>query len=255
MYAVGAGLRRLPEGKDRVMVDFEKAFDRPGYAVGARATTVAATFKIVYGWMAAGLALSGAIAWYTASSGLWKTVLSGPGFTACLVAELALVFVLSLAIKKLPVAVACLMFVAYAALNGLTLSVVFIAYKLALVQRVFFITAGMFGGLAVWGTVTKGDLSGIGSMCGMALWGLIVAGLVNLFLRSSGMDWILSFAGIVIFTGLTMYDAQKIKNLAAEEKTLDDTAVWKAGMIGALQLYLDFVNLFLHILRFMGKKR
>ena len=237
------------------MVDFEKEFEKPEYAVGARATVVATTFKIVYGWMAAGLALSGVVAWYTVTSGLYKTVLSGPGFMTCIVAELVLVFILSLAVNKLPVAVAYLMFIGYAALNGLTLSVVFIAYELALVQRVFFITAGMFGGLAVWGTVTKGDLSGIGSVCGMALWGLIIAGVVNLFLRSSGMDWIISFAGILIFTGLTMYDAQKIKRLAQAERTMDSAAIHKVGIIGALQLYLDFINLFLHILRFLGRKR
>ncbi len=129
------------------MIDYEKEFGKPDYAVGSRQTQIAATFKIVYGWMCAGLALSGVVAWYTAASGLYQKVLQGPGFIGCIVAELALVFTLSLAIRKLPVALAYLMFIAYAALNGLTLSVVFIAYELALVQRVFFITAGMFGGL------------------------------------------------------------------------------------------------------------
>ena len=237
------------------MIDYEKEFGKPGYQVGTRQTQIAATFKIVYGWMCAGLALSGVVAWYTAASGLWETVLKGPGFMGCIIAELALVFVLSLAINKLPVAVAYLMFIGYAALNGLTLSVVFIAYELALVQKVFFITAGMFGGLALWGTFTKGDLSSIGSVCGMALWGLIIAGIVNLFTRSSGLDLILSFAGILIFTGLTMYDAQKIKRLAANEGAMDSTEIKKVGILGALTLYLDFINLFLHILRFMGRKR
>ena len=124
----------------------------------------------------------------------------------CIVAELALVFVLSMAINKLPVGVAYLMFLGYAALNGLTLSVVFIAYELALVQKVFFITAGMFGGLALWGTFTKGDLSSVGSVCGMALWGLIIA-------------------GILIFTGLTMYDAQKVMQMAAAEGAVDSAAI------------------------------
>jgi len=237
------------------MIDFEKEFGKPGYQVGARQTQIATTFKIVYGWMCAGLALSGVVAWYTAASGLWQSVLQGPGFTFCIIAELALVFILSLAIGKLPVAVAYLMFLGYAALNGLTLSLVFIAYDLALVGKVFFITAGMFGGLALWGTFTKGDLSGIGAMCGMALWGLIIAGVVNIFLRSSGLDFVLSFAGILIFTGLTMYDAQKIRQLAANEGALDRAAMHKVGIMGALQLYLDFINLFLHILRFFGRKR
>ena len=147
------------------------------------------------------------------------------------------------------------MFLGYSALNGLTLSVVFLAYELALVQRVFFVTAGMFGGLALWGTFTKDDLSSVGSMCGMALWGLVIAGIVNIFVKSSGLDWILSLAGIAVFTGLTMYDAQKIRRLADLEGAMDETSVRKAGIMGALTLYLDFVNLFLHLLRLMGRKR
>jgi len=237
------------------MVDFEKEFGKPNYEIGARQTQVAATFRRVYGWMCAGLALSGVVAWYTWTSGLWQKVLAGPGFFGCIVAELALVFILSLAIGKLSVATACLMFLAYAALNGLTLSVVFVAYELALVQKVFFITSAMFGGLALWGTFAKSDLSSIGSVCGMALWGLIIAGIVNVFTRSSGLDFVISFAGILIFTGLTMYDAQKIRRLADAEGTMDSVAVRKLGIIGALQLYLDFINLFLHILRFFGRKR
>ena len=237
------------------MVDYEREFRKTEYAVGTRQTQVAAMFRIVYGWMCAGLALSGVIAWYTAASGLWRTVLQGPGFMGCVIAELALVFVLSMAINKLPVAVAYLMFLGYAALNGLTLSVVFIAYELALVQKVFFITAGMFGGLALWGTFTKSDLSSIGSVCGMALWGLVIAGVVNLFTRSSGLDLVISFAGILIFTGLTMYDAQKVRQMAAAEGDADAVAIRKVGILGALTLYLDFVNLFLHILRFLGRKR
>jgi len=237
------------------MIDFEKEFGKPAYETGARQTALATTFKIVYGWMAAGLALSGFVAWYTATSGLWQTVLAGPGFMGCIIAELALVFVLTLAINKLPVVAAYALFAAYAAVNGLTLSVVFIAYELSSVQQMFFITAGMFAGLAVWGSVTKGDLSSVGSICGMALWGLIVACVVNLFFHSEKLDWIISFAGILIFTGLTMYDAQKIKQLAAAEGQMDATAVRKVGILGALQLYLDFINLFLHILRFLGRKK
>lgn len=236
------------------MIDYEKEFGKPDYAVGSRQTQIATTFKIVYGWMCVGLALSGVVAWYTAASGLYQKVLQGPGFIGCIAAELALVFTLSLAIRKLPVALAYLMFIAYAALNGLTLSVVFIAYDLALVQRVFFITAGMFGGLALWGSFTKSDLSTIGSVCGMALWGLIIAGIVNIFMKSSGLDWILSFGGILIFTGLTMYDAQKVKQMAAAEGSMDSATMRKIGIMGALSLYLDFINLFLHILRFLGRR-
>ena len=167
------------------MVDYEQQFKDRELGVSARQTALATTFKIVYGWMSVGLVLSAVVAWYTAASGLWQTVLAGPGFYGCIIAELVVVLVLSAAIMKLPVWGACLLFLGYAALNGLTLSVVFIAYELASIERVFLITAGMFGGLAVWGTVTKGDLSKIGSVCGMALWGLIVARLVNIFMQSS----------------------------------------------------------------------
>lgn len=237
------------------MVDYEKAFAKPGYATGSRQVQIAATFKIVYGWMCAGLAMSGVVAWYTAASGLGMRIVAGPGFLVCALAELALVFVLSAAINKLPVFVAYLMFAVYALLNGLTLSVVFLAYDIGLIQKVFFITSGMFGGLALWGTFTKGDLTSIGAYCGMALWGLVIASVVNIFMRSDMLDVVVSFAGILVFTGLTMYDAQKVRQMAAAEGRLDSEAIHKVGIMGALALYLDFVNLFLHILRFLGRKR
>ena len=237
------------------MTDFESQFERPAYETGARQTHIAAVFKIAYGWMCAGLALSGVVAWYTASSGLWKKVLMGPGLWVCIIAELAMVWILSASIRKLSVFAACLMFAGYAALNGLTLSVVFVAYKLPLVERVFYITAAMFGGLAVFGTVTKSDLSQIGAICGMALWGLIVAVVVNLFFHSPGFDWIVSFAGVLIFSGLTMWDAQKIKLLAQQGGEMDAATRHKVGLMGALELYLDFVNLFIYLLRIMGRSR
>ena len=248
----------MPEGvkaKGKTMVDYERQFETPAYAERREQTHVATVFKYVYGWMFAGLGLSGVVAWYTAASGLWQKVLVGPGLMVCIIAELALVIILSSTIKKIPVALAYLMFIAYSAMSGLTLSVVFIAYDLALVQRVFFITAGMFGGLALWGTFTKEDLSTIGSICGMALWGLIITGIVNLFVQSSRMDWILSLAGVAVFTGLTMYDAQKIKKVANSQSVMDSATIHKVGIMGALELYLDFVNLFLHLLRLMGRRR
>lgn len=221
----------------------------------ARERQVAGAFRIVYGWMCAGLALSGVVAWKTAESGLWRSILSGPWLWVCLLGELGLVIGLSAAIRKLGAALAGGLFLGYAALNGLTLSVVFIAYDLALVQRAFFVAAGMFGGFAIYGTMTKTDLGRIGSVCGMALWGLIIASIVNLFLKSSGLDWIVSLGGVVIFTGLTMADAQKIRRLADAEAELDGETVRKLGILGALTLYLDFVNLFLHLLRLMGRRR
>lgn len=232
------------------MVDYEKQF-----GLATTEWKLGKVFRIVYGWMAAALVISGVAAWYVFDSGLGERMLLNNGMTICLVAELALVFVLSFAINKLPAFVAFLMFIAYSLLNGVTLSVVFMAYELASVQQVFFITAGMFAGLLFYGSVTKDDLSSVGSFCGMALWGLIIALVVNLFFHSERLDWIVSFAGVLIFTGLTMYDAQKIRQLAAQEDRLDRATVSKLGLIGALNLYLDFVNLFLYILRFLGKKR
>lgn len=237
------------------MIDFEKQFGNPTYKTARQTTAVSSVFALVYGWMAGGLALSGLVAWYTWTSGLWERILTGGGFMICVLAEFALVFALSAAIGKIPTALAYLLFAAYAAVNGLTLSVVFIAYELALVQKVFFITAGMFGGLALWGTVTKGDLSSVGSICGMALWGLILAMIVGIFWHSTGLELLITFAGIAIFAGLTMYDAQKIKMLAAAEGSLDADSRQKVAIMGALALYLDFINLFLYLLRFFGRKK
>lgn len=242
------------------MVDFEKMCARPGQVAQARTAVVAKTFKLVYGWMALGLALSGAVACLTSSyilqnPELGQTLLRGPLFFGLMIAELVLVVTLSAAINKLPVYAALLLFFGYAALNGVTLSVVFLAFKLATVMQVFFVTAGMFGGLALWGAFTKENLASIGSFCGMALWGLVLASVVNLFVGSSALDWVCSVAGVLIFTGLTMYDAQKIRQLAAREGTLDGTALGRVAILGALSLYLDFVNLFLHLLRLMGRNK
>ena len=222
---------------------------------GARkaVASTAGVFQAVYGWMCAGLLLSGLVAWFTAASGLWQKVLAGPGFFGCIIAEVALVWILSASIQKLSVPVAILMFIGYALLNGLTLSVVFIAYKLPLVGRTFLLTAGMFGGLAVYGTVTRSDLSKVGAFCGMALWGLILVCVVNIFFPTQRFDWLISLAGIVIFTGLTMWDAQKIKLMASDEALMGQPgAKARLAIIGALELYLDFINLFLMLLRFFG---
>ena len=232
------------------MVDYEKQF-----GLATTEWKLAKVICIVYGWMAAALTLSGAAAWYVFSSGLCERLVRNNGMAVCVVSELVLVLVLSLAINKLPAFIAFLMFILYSLLNGVTLSVVFMVYQLASVQHVFFIAAGMFAGLVAYGSATMSDLTSIGAFCGMALWGLLVAAIVNIFFRSARMEWIVSFAGIVVFTGLTMYDAQKIRQLAAREEHLDRVTISKLGLMGALNLYLDFVNLFLYILRLLGKKR
>lgn len=239
------------------MIDYEKEFERSEGYQGqvSRQTLAQRLFAFVYGWMAAGLALSGFIAWWTHETGFAYEIVSGPGMYVCIIAELALVFALSGAIRKLSVAAAILMFIAYAALNGLTMSVIFYVFDLGLIETIFLCTAGMFAGLALWGTFTKCDLTSVGSMCGLALWGLIVAIIVNVFLDSASIDFYISFAGILIFTGLTMYDAQKIRQLAQAGDSVSDTDLRKAGVIGALALYLDFINLFWCLLKLYGRER
>jgi len=237
------------------MIDFEKQLQQPAYGEDAKRQLLAKTFRLVYGWMSAGLTLSGLVAWFTATSGLWQKILVGHYFLICIVAELALVWGLGAAINKLSPFLASAMFILYAAVNGLTLSVVFIAYELASVERIFFITAAMFGGLAFWGTITREDLSRLGAICGMAVWGLLISLVANIFIKSSGFDWLISIIGVLTFTGLTIYDAQKIKHLADANSALDRASAYKLGILGALSLYLDFVNLFLYLLRLFGDRR
>jgi len=163
--------------------------------------------------------------------------------------------VLSLAIGKLSPFAAAVCFVMYAVLNGLTLSIIFLLYTATSVAATFFICAGMFGAMAVYGSVTKRDLTSIGNLCFMALFGLIIAMLVNMFLlRSAGFDLIVSGVGVLVFVGLTAYDAQKLKQIHA--KGADGTdADKKLAIMGALALYLDFINMFLFLLRLMGRRR
>ncbi|MBQ7189939.1 MAG: Bax inhibitor-1/YccA family protein [Kiritimatiellae bacterium] len=218
---------------------------------------LASILRKVYGWMAIGLALSGVIAWYTAMSGLGSRIMNSGAFMICIIAELVLVLALSWGIRKISAGVAFAMFLAYAALNGLTLSLIFFVYELGSIQKIFFLTAGMFGGMAIYGSVTKRDLQNVGAVFGMALWGIILLMLVNLFLRSERLDWAVSFVAVLVFTGLTAWDAQKVKLLASSipSEERNQSTIMKLGVICALELYLDFVNLFLHLLRILGRRR
>lgn len=210
----------------------------------------------VFNWMAIGLGLTGIIAYFTASSGLARVIVGSPLFFVLIIAELGLVFYLSARIQKIQASTATGLFIGYSALNGLTLSSVFLAYTASSITSTFFITAGMFGAMAVYGVVTKKDLSGWGSFLFMGLIGVIICSVVNIFLQSSQMSWIISLAGVVVFTGLTAYDVQKIKRMG-EEGIMDRGAdsVQKGAVMGALTLYLDFINLFLMLLRFFGGSR
>ena len=210
----------------------------------------------VFNWMAIGLGLTGVIAWFTASTGLAAQLVQGPLFMVLLFAELGLVFYLSARIEKIEPKTATGLFLGYAALNGLTLSMVFLAYTGSSIAATFFITAGMFGAMAVYGLVTKRDLSGMGSFLFMGLIGIIIASVVNIFLKSSSLYWAISLIGVFVFVGLTAYDVQKIKKMGEQGiMQQGEGAIQKGAIMGALALYLDFINLFLMLLRFFGGAR
>ena len=206
----------------------------------------------VYAWMGAGLAITAFMALVTLSSPAILNAVLGNKliFYGLIIGELALVFTLSGAINRLSAATATLIFIAYAALNGITLSVVFLAYTANSITSTFVITAGMFGAMSLYGSMTKRDLTSWGSFLFMGLIGIIIASVVNIFVGSSAVSWIVSGIGVIVFTGLTAYDTWKIKEMAAQ-----GIEGRKPAIIGALTLYLDFINLFLMLLRFTGNRR
>lgn len=210
----------------------------------------------VFNWMAIGLGLTGVIAFVTARSGLAMTLAASPAMMILLFAELGLVFFLSARIDKIEPGTATGLFLLYSALNGLTLSMIFLAYTSASIAGTFLITAGMFGAMAVYGMVTKRDLSGMGSFMFMGLIGILIASVVNIFLKSSSLYWAISGIGVIVFVGLTAWDVQKIKHMG-EQGIMEqgEAAIRKGSIIGALALYLDFINLFLMMLRFFGGAR
>jgi len=210
----------------------------------------------VYNWMAMGLALTAlfaiAVAKFLDIQRLFTEYVFI--FWFLIILELALVWGLSLAINKIPAVVAILAFMFYSALNGVTLSIIFLAYTEASIASTFFITAFMFVGTSIFGYVTRIDLSRIGGFMFMALIGLIIASVANIFLASEPVYWLISYAGVIIFVGLTAYDTQKIKNMSTGIDTSSEEGS-KASIMGALALYLDFINLFLFLLRILGRKR
>ncbi len=218
------------------------------------APLVSTVMRKTFGWMAMCLLITALTAMGFVNSGLFYHIASSGAMWLLIIAELVLVFVLSARINKMSVATATIMLIVYSALNGVTLSFIFVVYSLGSIAKTFFITTGMFGVMALVGATTKRDLSKLGSILFMALIGLIIASLVNIFLRSSGLDWIISLIGVVLFTALTAYDVQRVKQLAAESDLYDDTQVGRLAVISALSLYLDFINLFLYLLRFFGRK-
>ncbi len=211
----------------------------------------------VYAWMAGGLGVTGLVALWAYVSGFLETVLlqnSGIMF-GLIIAELALVIGLSWTIRRMSVGVATAAFLAYAVLNGLTLSVIFLAYTAGSIASTFFVTAATFGAMSIYGYTTKRDLTKMGSLLIMALIGFLLASVVNIFLHSTALYWIITYAGVTIFIGLTAYDTQKIKRLSATVDGRDTSTFRKMVILCALTLYLDFINLFLLLLRIMGRRR
>ena len=211
----------------------------------------------VYLWMTLALAVTGLTSLYVASSpGLVQSIFASRGtFWLLVIAELALVFILSARIMKMSFSTAGIMFALYFVLNGVTMSFIFIAYTSTSIATAFFVTAGMFAAMSFIGFVTKKDLSSFGSFFTMALIGLIIASVVNIFLNSSVMYWIITYVGVLLFVGLTAYDTQKIKQMLIEYGDEVNDSTQKLALIGSLSLYLDFINLFLYILRLFGNNK
>lgn len=223
---------------------------------GSLSLAFPALMRKVYVWMTLALVLTGITAFGVASSpSLMMTIFQTPAIMwGLIIAELIIVIAISAAINRLSLTTATLLFVLYSVLNGATFSLIFAVYTMSSIANVFFITAGTFGVMAAYGYFTKRDLSSWGKLLLMALIGLIIATLVNVFLvKSSGFDLILSYAGVLIFVGLTAYDTQKIKQMLAMQTDMGEGAQ-KVALLGALSLYLDFINLFLYLLRIFGRR-
>jgi hypothetical protein len=226
--------------------------------VDTRARQEASTIFLakVFNWMAIGLGLTGAVAWLTANTSLAYAIASSGLYWILFLVEIGMVFYLSARIDKMAPSTATGLFFGYAFLNGLTLSVIFLIYTKESIAGTFLVTAAMFGAMSVYGMVTKRDLSGFGSFLFMGLVGIILASIVNIFLQSSSLYWAISFIGVGVFVGLTAYDVQKIKEMGEQGiMSQGEGAVQKGAIMGALALYLDFINLFLMLLRFFGGGR
>jgi len=223
----------------------------------AKSEVLNAFMRGVYGWMSMGLGVTAVAAFMTVSSPAMMQFIFGNQlvFFGLIIAELALVVTISAAIKRLSASAASGLFLLYSALNGLTLSSIFMVYTQTSILSAFIVSAGMFGAMSVYGLVTKKDLTSWGSFLFMGLIGIIIASLVNMFVKSSAMSFVISCIGVLVFVGLTAYDTQKLKIMGETAPAGDGAAVRRGTILGALTLYLDFINLFLMMLRLMGSGR
>ena len=219
------------------------------------ATAFPALMRKVYLWMTLALAITGMTAYGVATSpGILATIYSSSAIMwGIVIAQLALVLTVSAAINRLSLSVATLLFVLYSVMNGVMFSSIFLVYTASSISTVFFITAGTFGAMSLVGYTTKTDLSSIGKYLFMALIGLVIATIVNIFVGSSSLEMILSYLGVLIFVGLTAWDTQKIKQMLVEAPDAGESSQ-KIALLGALSLYLDFINLFIYLLRIFGRR-
>ncbi len=217
------------------------------------AERVSAFLTKVYGWMFIGLGITAAVAYFVASSpGLTTALMQNRLiFFALVLVELGLVFFLSARVQSLEPGTAAGLFVGYAALNGVTLSLILLIYTGASIAMTFVVTGAMFGALAVYGTTTSRSLAGVGQFFFMGLVGLVLASIVGMFWHSDALQFLITIVGVIVFTGLTAWDAQRLKQMAL---TLPDGQVGAYAVVGALSLYLNFVNLFLMLLRLQGRR-
>jgi FtsH-binding integral membrane protein len=210
----------------------------------------------VYNWMAIALLLTGLVAYFTSQSEVMIQTIVGNKilFFGLIIGELALVVYISARINKISSLNATLLFLAYTVLNGLTMAVIFLIYTSASISTTFIITAGTFGVMSLYGYYTKSDLTKLGNLAFMALIGIIIASVVNMFMNSELMSWIISYLGVAIFIALTAYDTQKLKRIAMNGFE-NEEGMEKSAILGALTLYLDFINLFLFLLRILGNRK
>ena len=234
--------------------DFSDAND-PNPFVGAVPITDEATlFSRVFSWMFAGLGIS-AISAFVGAGALQNGLISMGLFYGLIILELALVIFFSLKLQSMSATTAKICFIAYSIVNGFTLSTVLLVYTGSSVISTFVAAAAIFGAAALFGKVTNKNLSSIGGLLVMGLFGIIVASIINLFVRSGPFDMIISFIGIALFIGITAWDSQRIRDFAKQQGLYDESTVSKVVIWGALQLYLDFINIFLKLLRFMGNRK
>lgn len=223
----------------------------------AEKTAQSVLFRNVYTWMTLALVITGAVAMYMAKSMTLLSMIMQNSllFWGILIAELGVVWYLSARIHRISFTSATLLFILYSILNGATLSMIFLIYTMSSITTTFFVTAGTFGVMALFGYVTKKDLTRLGSLCFMGIIGIIIASLVNIFLQNSMMEMIISYIGVLLFVGLTAYDSQKIKRLLMQDGVEINETTQKIALLGAMTLYLDFINLFLYLLRILGDRK